>query len=773
MDTLYVLGEPFSISDARKAYNEYRLMFRSEADKAIERFHILYQRNRNIDDVINNVPNQAEQAIQPVVERCVKILIQHDVVTIDEAGFREQYPFIQDMWCEAFLKVRDQYAEIVLDQKALDEYRVARRKSRGRWRGGGFGVSGALKGAATAGAMNMAAGAGHMVFNGMGKIVSSISASSKKSKIYQNPNTYSVIAQGVWDAVFYLHYALVDCLDRTQADPLPLAGTVNEDDIHTAAAILNNAKSMQEDEQCRAAMLQAFQRDPYQEEWYRFALKKFGDQDGKLADIERYFGLTVVNKAKTDQIEDFAKSLPIDTEEQAQSAAHQVEQLKADLHYSGETPQTKQILEAVKRFDKLYRTVEDTTFNTRDEADFARKELLAIQKIEEQIDYASLASIEEGIQKAGEYSSIIADHHRQALQQKWDNLDKQLRTVQSSLSNSDAILCENVEIAAQMRGLDQKLSQKLSEALHNQETESALLALQGEWETHSKDNVLYQQYLAEIHRNLAQIDLNLRTAHGKEYGTREAAQAARETYLQIKSDFKTINPKTHADQFRERINSADFSEGAKGELLSELFQLENATKIKTAKTFSNVSMIILLTIVIASYFFSLSGTASFAQKDVVVLGTSLMVKDVEIVNSFTFMDGLKNGLVVFGRCFGDMFVNGFFDYIAGFHRGLIGNILWLFLGFFWVIIKQFIILIPRYLVSLVTTFFQQASLTYYFGYIVGSAVPLAVSQLQFSDDDQEGNVKRLKGWTPKKVLCTIVIILIIAAVSAYFILSGQ
>lgn len=36
MDTLYVLGEPFSISDARKAYNEYRLMFRSEADKAIE-----------------------------------------------------------------------------------------------------------------------------------------------------------------------------------------------------------------------------------------------------------------------------------------------------------------------------------------------------------------------------------------------------------------------------------------------------------------------------------------------------------------------------------------------------------------------------------------------------------------------------------------------------------------------------------------------------------------------------------------------------------------
>lgn len=773
MDMMYVLGEAVPISDERKSYNKYRLMFQSEADKAVERFHVLYQQNRNLDNVISNVPSQAEQVIEPAVELCVEILIQHGVVTIDKAGFKEQYPYIQDIWSEAFLKVYDQYAEIVLEQKDLDEYRVARRQGRARWRGGGFGVSGALKGAATAGAMNMVAGAGHMVFNGMGKIVSSIAASSQKSKIYQNPQTYSVIARGVWGAVFHVHYALIDCLRQTQVDPLPLAGAVTEEDIHTATAILNNAKTMQDNIKCRTAMIQAFQCNPYQEEWYHFALKRFGDQDGKLTDLESYFGLAVVQRAKADQIDAFAKTLPIHTEELAQSAARQVEQLKADLHYSGETPQTQQILEKVAQFDEAYRTVEKIVFDTRDEADFARRELLAIQDIEGQIDYASLSSIAEGIQKAGIYSSITAKHHRQALQQKWNDLDRQLRTVQPSLPDADPILYESVEIASQMRDLDQKLSKKLSEAKQNQDTEAALLVLKDEWELCSSSDILYQQYLSEVHCELAQIDLELRTALGREYSTREAARAAKETYHQIKSDFMTTNPKTHADQFRDRINSADFPGEVKEELLSELFRLENATEIKAAKTFSNISAAILLVIIIASYFFSLSGTVSFAQKDIVVQGISLMVKDVEIIDSFTFIDGLKNGLVVFGRCFGDMFVNGFWEYVGGFHRGLIGNTLWLFLGLVWVVIKQFIILIPRYLVSLVVTFFQEASLTYYLGYVVGSAIPLAASQLQFSDDDQEENVKRLKGWTPVKVLRTVLIILIIAAVSSYFILNGR
>lgn len=142
MNTFTVLDQLITIHDAREAYNYYRLMFQKEADQAKLRFDELYhQRNTSLDDVAHLVPSQAEQAIEPAIKLCINILIQHNILIIDENRFKEEYSAYQDVWGEPFLKVYDQYAEIVMDQKNLDEYRVARRQGRARWQGGGFGLS--------------------------------------------------------------------------------------------------------------------------------------------------------------------------------------------------------------------------------------------------------------------------------------------------------------------------------------------------------------------------------------------------------------------------------------------------------------------------------------------------------------------------------------------------------------------------------------------------------------------------------------------------------
>ena len=204
-----------------------------------------------------------------------------------------------------------------------------------------------------------------------------------------------------------------------------------------------------------------------------------------------------------------------------------------------------------------------------------------------------------------------------------------------------------------------------------------------------------------------------------------------------------------------------------------MFQLENEKELKTIKMFSSISSMIILFIVIGSYFFQLSGTASFMDKEVTVFDVSLKVMDIQIVDDFTFIDGLKNGLVVFGRCIGDMFVNGFWDFINGFSYGWIGNILWFFLGFFWIVIKQVFIAIPKYLVSVGATFFQSASISYYIGYIIGSVIPIGVCQFSFDEDKQKENVERIKGWNIKKISMVIFAVLIMVAVSIYFIWSEQ
>ena len=768
MKSMKVLGQSVDIPDSRISYNQYRLMFQAEADQAVHRFEQLYRQNQNLDDVIKHAPQQISDSIQPAVQLCVDTLVKHQILTIDAARFEEQYPDYQAPWTDAYFKLSDQYAEIVMDQESLDAYRVARRKGRARWSGGGFGVSGALKGAATAGAFNMVAGAGHMLFNGMGKLISSAAASSQKNKIYRSPETLSSLSQGVWDSVFYLHGALIDCLSKTGADPLPLQGSVSPVQSREAIAILNNASSIGDSEQCRAALIDAFEKDPYQENWYISAFERFGD-DGTLDALARYFGISGLQKEKIRRLDAFAATLPLATEEEAQEAIAQIEQYQQKIRCAEKPEHVQAVYHAAAEFDRQYRTVDGITLPTRDAADLARTEYTAISSIESKIDYDSLSSIEAAEKTIAPYHSPVAAQHQKALHQKWVELDEALRTVYTGLSAPESLLCDTSEEAKRLQPIAQHLQKQL--VSFAELDESSLLSFKARLLEKDLPSFFVQCYLSEADSRLAAIDLTLRTALGKEYPTREAAKAAKKEFEAIQSLFTEGNPRKNGLSIKKRIENADFSDEIKSQLTGELFQYENAAELKTAKAFSSISSIILLVIVIGSFFFQLSGSIEFSQKDVVFKGVSLMVTDVQVDPDLSFVDGLKNGLVVFGRCVGDIFVNGFSSYIGGFDYGLIGNILWAFLGLMWVFFKEILIFLPRYFVSLIMTLFQAASLKYYIGYVIGSAIPIAVSQLNFDEETPEENVKRIKGWTFKKVSLVCLIAVFVLVICVYFILN--
>ena len=72
-----------------------------------------------------------------------------------------------------YMQILDEYCDLIeeieADQKRLDEYRRMRKETRTKFYGGGFGISGAIKGAMKAGAMNMVTGAAHDIANAAGK----------------------------------------------------------------------------------------------------------------------------------------------------------------------------------------------------------------------------------------------------------------------------------------------------------------------------------------------------------------------------------------------------------------------------------------------------------------------------------------------------------------------------------------------------------------------------------------------------------------------------
>lgn len=771
MRTLFVFGRPVMVSDALEAYNQYRKMFQEEADLAKARFYSLYQQNNSLDAVIANAPNQLHQSISPAVDACVKVLVEHNILTVDAARLEAQYPEIRDIWCEPYLKLYDHYAEIVLGQEELDRYRVARRESRARWSGGGFGLSGALQGAAMAGALNLVSGAGHMVFNGLGKIVSSISASSQKNQIFEDRETVENLAEGAWKAAFYLHFALIDCLAQTGADTLPASGVISQDAEKNAAAILNNARQMADPEQCRSAMIQSIQENPYQEDWYRFSLQQFGDQDGTLEKTAYYFGIKTIRAEKWRQLDEFAKTFPLDTEEQALSAAQRVEQFKERIHCIDNSHYSRAITEAVERFDEQYRMVDGEVLPSREAADLARKELSEITDVEKEIDFSNPTSIAQAEDRLRTYSSSAAQQRRETLHQKWAELDNQLRTVSTLLPGGKSIRCKTYQQAEDLRPKAEDLKRRLDNCGEGAGSEAALMSLKSALETEALSSVLTNCYRDEIDRRLEEIDRMARTVLDKEYATREAAQAAERTYRQIERDLQTGHPRRNGEKFRKRIQDADFSDTAKQRLLDKLFQAENAKELKLAKIFSAFSAAVILAIVIGSYFFTLSGTAEYANRSVMIHGIPLLIRKVKIVEDLDFIDGFKNGLLVFGQSVCVCFLEGLADYLNGFRFGLIGNVAWTFLGLLAIVLKEILLLLARYFVTLFVAFFQKAAFPYYIGYIIGSAIPLAVSQLSFDEDKQEENVRRIKGWTVKKIVVTILLVLLSVVISAYFIFN--
>ena len=92
---------------------------------------------------------------------------------------------------KALGKLEKSYNDVIDQEKSEQEYRQLRKECRNRWEGGGFGLEGAIKGAVTAGALNLASGTMHSIFNGIGNLTSSLISNNEKKNIGKN----------VWDIV--------------------------------------------------------------------------------------------------------------------------------------------------------------------------------------------------------------------------------------------------------------------------------------------------------------------------------------------------------------------------------------------------------------------------------------------------------------------------------------------------------------------------------------------------------------------------------------------
>lgn len=125
---------------------------------------------------------------------------------------------------DELLTAQEVFSEINQGVNAEAEYRRLRKANRGRWQGGGFGVGGAIKGAAEAGMMNIGSGAIHSVVNGLGNIKSEMKASRQKCKIVRSildgiPEKTNKLLDGIDDLIIRkMELEYPDCILKKNTD---------------------------------------------------------------------------------------------------------------------------------------------------------------------------------------------------------------------------------------------------------------------------------------------------------------------------------------------------------------------------------------------------------------------------------------------------------------------------------------------------------------------------------------------------------------------------
>jgi hypothetical protein len=269
---------------------------------------------KNCGDILTVLKGYEKKSTELVIKYANKPLFDelptHGIYDISEDSYdKECLDFSNSS--DAYDAVADKYDEIIAEQAAEEEYRAERKANRGRVVGGGFGVGGALKGMATAGAMNAIAGAGHGIVNAIGNASSAIAAASSKKALYSNDATCKILREGIRSDILYCFNAHMSLLNNRLSSYI-----VNVFDSDKASALFENAKKVEDKQQ--ELLFESFKNCPWDEELLKFIFINYKGERKNIWESSKRFHVDLsktAEKAFADSYTEKAKS----SEEEAQA----------------------------------------------------------------------------------------------------------------------------------------------------------------------------------------------------------------------------------------------------------------------------------------------------------------------------------------------------------------------------------------------------------------------------------------------------------------------
>lgn len=238
-------------------YNDIIKRYKDLGHKKKKEFMDRIKEIQNANDFNSLVPLIADELLMQIVEDTIAEMIQNGIYTCTADLFKEKYYDYYD-FTPCFEEWRTMFDDI--DREDQEYYRALQRKqqSRGYWEGGGFGLSGAIKGHLTASALNLGSDMIHGIGDGITAARHHNKIEKKKQKLLEQS---SIIEQLGEDFQYCCSDIAEGLLEEYKAKGLIKIPEYEEDE---ADAIFCNAEKYVENEKQKIQMyIESIKKFPY------------------------------------------------------------------------------------------------------------------------------------------------------------------------------------------------------------------------------------------------------------------------------------------------------------------------------------------------------------------------------------------------------------------------------------------------------------------------------------------------------------------------------
>ena len=269
--------------------------------KYMARILAAYDKAGSIENFMENFSDVSGNISGNAIKDALDICVNDGYYDIDENFFLEdgRQEFIFNPMFNELEDLFGAYKNIIQQNEDEHEYREQRKENRGRFVGGGFGLGGAISGSLKAGALNMATGLGHSVFNSIGNAMSNYEASKKLKELYELPqcrdillNSVNILVNNIWLIMINDVYQLSIAADQ---------------EMKKSEAIFNNVINGRiPKEKTKAALLDVLSINPLKAQAYD-ELVEYLDQDELAELLNMYDSLEICYLGADNNLAEYVK----------------------------------------------------------------------------------------------------------------------------------------------------------------------------------------------------------------------------------------------------------------------------------------------------------------------------------------------------------------------------------------------------------------------------------------------------------------------------------